>query len=132
MFKVKIGFIPSNWSAWNGDNWAERMRDRCVAALQAVPGLDLVVPPKDLTEFGCVSSVEDGKAALALFKREDIQGLLIGNMTFGMEVAVGTVLNGLRKDMPILHFCTKSGPYSRDGVRLTDNWCGQFMTLSAI
>ena len=132
MYKVKIGFIPSNWEPWNGGNWAERMRDRCVAVLENVPGLDLVVPSKDLTEFGCVSKVEEGKAALELFQREGIQGLLIGNMTFGMEVAVGTVLNGLRKDMPILHFCTRSGPISSDGVRSTDNWCGQFMTVSAI
>ncbi len=132
MQKVKIGFIPSSWDAWNGDDYAQKMRDRCVAVLKSIPGLDLVVPPKNLTEFGCVSTVEEGKAALALFKREEIQGLLIGNMTFGMEVAVGTVLNGLRKDMPILHFCTKSGPYTAEGVRLTDNWCGQFMTISAI
>ncbi|NQT92149.1 MAG: hypothetical protein HQ559_05255, partial [Lentisphaerae bacterium] len=132
MQKVKVGFIPSNWDAWDGDNYGERMRDRCVAVLEQIPGLELIVPSKELTKSGCVSTVEEGKAALELFKREDVQGLLIGNMTFGMEVAVGTVLNGLRKDMPVLHFCTRSGPYYDNGVRLTDNWCGQFMTISAI
>ena len=132
MFKTKIGFLPSNWEAWNGGNWAEKMRDRCVAVLEAIPGLELVVPPKNLTPLGCVSDVEDAKKALGYFKEQNIQGLLIGNMTFGMEVAVGTVLSGLDKTMPILHFCTRSGPIDEKGSRSTDNWCGHFMTASAI
>jgi len=132
MLKTKIGFLPSNWESWNGGNWAEAMRDRCVKVLQQIPGIELVVPSKKLTELGCVSTVEEGKRALELFKKEDIQGLLVGNMTFGMEVAVATVMSGLRKDMPVLHFCTKSGPISDQGNRSTDNWCGQFMTVSAI
>ena len=132
MLKTKIGFLPSNWEPWNGGNWAERTRDRCVSALNNVPGVDLVVPGKEMTALGCVSDVEQAKVALQYFRKEDIQGLLIGNMTFGMEVAVGTVLNGLRKDMPILHFCARSGPIAEDGSRSTDNWCGQFMTAAAI
>lgn len=132
MMKVKIGFVPSNWESWNGGNWAEHMRDRCVAALNGIPGLELIVPNKELTQFGCVSSVEDGKRAAELFLREGIEGLLIGNMTFGMEVAVSTVLTSMRKDMPILHFCTRSGPIAANGSRSTDTWCGQFMTASAI
>jgi L-fucose isomerase-like protein len=132
MFRTKIGFVPSNWEAWNGGNWAEGMRDRCVAVLQKIPGIDLVVPSKDLVPIGCVSSVEDARRAVELFRREKVQGLLIGNMDFGMEVAVGTVLNGLDASMPILHFCTRSGPISEAGARSTDTWCGQFMTVSAI
>lgn len=132
MEKIKIGFIPANWEAWNGNNWAEKTRDRCVKILKDIPGMELIVPSKKMTDFGCVSSIEDGKKVLDLFKKEDIQGLLIGNMTFGMEVAVSTVLNGLNKSLPILHFCTKSGPISEDGKRSTDNWCGQFMITSAL
>jgi L-fucose isomerase-like protein len=132
MFRTKIGFVPSNWDSWNGGNWAEGMRDRCVAVLSKIPGIDLVVPSKDLVPIGCVSSVEDGRKTLELFRRERIQGLLVGNMDFGMEVAVSTVLNGLDTSMPVLHFCTRSGPISESGSRSTDNWCGQFMTASAI
>jgi L-fucose isomerase-like protein len=136
MLKTKIGFLPSNWESWDGSafsgKWAGRMRDRCVPVLMEIPGLDLVVPSHEMTQDGCVSDVDEGKGALALFKSEDIQGLIIGNMTFGMEVAVGTVLNGLRKDLPILHFATRSGPIAPDGSRSTDTWCGQFMTASAI
>jgi L-fucose isomerase-like protein len=136
MLTTKIGFIPSNWESWDGipytGKWAGPMRDRCVAVLETIPGLDLVVPSKEMTGDGCVSDVEQAKRVLEYFKRENIQGLLIGNMTFGMEVAVGTILSGMEKDIPILHFCTRSGPYDPNGSRSTDTWCGQFMTASAI
>ncbi|HOV69019.1 MAG TPA: hypothetical protein PLZ84_01695 [Clostridia bacterium] len=136
MFKTKIGFLPSNWESWDGNDftgkWAGKMRDRCVAVLEKIPGIDLVVPSKELTPDGVVSDLSDAQKVTELFRKEDIKGLIIGNMTFGMEVAVGTVLNSLPKDMPILHFATRSGPISPDGRRSTDTWCGQFMTASAI
>jgi L-fucose isomerase-like protein len=132
MFRTKIGFLPSNWDAWNGDNWAEKMRGRCVAVLEKIPGIDLVVPSKPMTSHGCVENVAEAKKTAQYFADEKIQGLLIGNMTFGMEVAVGTVLNSMPRNLPILHFCTRSGPINDKGSRSTDNWCGHFMTASAI
>jgi len=136
MLKVKIGFIPSNWDAWDGSDftgrWAGKMRDRCVDVLSTIPGLELVVPSKEMAVDGCVNDKEEAKRVLEFFKQEDIQGLIIGNMTFGMEVAVGVILSGLNKDMPIMHFCTRSGPIDENGSRSTDTWCGQFMTVSAI
>lgn len=132
-FSVKIGFIPSNWESWDGGGWGGKMRDRCVAVFEQIPGLELVAPPKEMTDDGCVSTIEQAKAVLQYFKEQDIQGILIGNMTFGHEVsAVGTLVNGLSADLPILHFCTRSGPIDEDGHRTTDNWCGQFMTTSAL
>lgn len=132
ILKTKIGFIPVNWDAWNGDNWAEGMRDRCVEVLKQIPGLELVVPSKELTNIGCVSTVDEGKKVAEYFIQEKVKGILIGNMTFGMEVAVGTFLNYTSKDIPILHFATRSGPINDTGNRLTDTWCGQFMTASSI
>jgi L-fucose isomerase-like protein len=136
MLKTKIGFLPSNWDAWDGNAatgpWAGPMRDRCVAALEQISGVELVVPTREMTGNGCVNDVSQARLTLELFESEKIQGLLVGNMTFGMEVAVGALLSGLRQDMPILHFATRSGPIGADGSRSTDTWCGQFMTASAI
>ena len=136
MNKVKIGFIPSNWESWDGSefsgNWAGKMRDRCVTVLEKIPGMDLIVPSREMTVDGCLNDKEEAKKVLEYFKQQDIQGLVIGNMTFGMEVAVGAVLSGLRKDMPIMHFTTRSGPIDSEGHRATDTWCGAFMTVSAI
>lgn len=140
MLKTKIGFLPSNWEAWDGplkdgSRWARGMRDRVLVALESIPGIEVIVPSVELTGDGCVSDIASARKALDLFLTERIEGLMIGNMTFGMEVAVSTVLDGLRKDMPILHFCTRSGPIEEGplgGHRTTDTWCGQFMTTSAI
>jgi L-fucose isomerase-like protein len=138
--KVKLGFLPSNWDAWDGpladgSRWATKMRNRVVDAIKNIPEIELIVPSVSLTGDGCVSNRESAGKALELFRAENIQGLLVGNMTFGMEVAVSLVLNGLSKDMPILHFCTRSGPIEPTdlgGHRTTDTWCGQFMTTSAM
>ena len=134
--KVKIGFVPSNWEAWDGNQytgkWAGKMRDRCVAALKEIPGVKLVVPSRELTVDGCLSTPEEGKKVLDLFMREGVKGVIIGNMTFGHETSLSPFLSGLPLDMPILHFATRSGPISEQGNRSTDTWCGQFMTASAL
>jgi len=140
MLKTKIGFLPSNWDAWDGplkdgSRWALQMRNRCVKVLETVPGLELVAPSPALTGDGCVSDLQSARRTLELFRNENIQGLFVGNMTFGMEVAVSEVLRGLPQDIPILHFCTRSGPIEDGpwgGHRTTDTWCGQFMTTSAL
>lgn len=53
-------------------------------------------------------------------------------MNFGFETAIGAMLSKIRKDMPVLHFATRSGPFSPQGNRANDTWCGQFMTCSAL
>jgi len=133
---LKIGFLPSSWESWDGNGYtgrlAEKMRDRCLAVMGGVGVAEIVVPPKTLTDGGLVGSLEDATKTAELFLRENIDALVIGNMNFGLEIAVGEVLNHMRKDLPILHFCTRSGPISEEGNRSTDNWCGQFMTISSI
>ncbi|MEA4890510.1 MAG: hypothetical protein VB070_13725 [Clostridiaceae bacterium] len=136
MFKTKIGFAPSTWESWDGSpftgKWAGKMRARCLEVLNRIPGIEVVVPSENLTEYGCIGTPEEGKKARDLFLKENVQGIIIGNMNFGHETSIGTMLTGIRKDMPILHFATLSGPYSPQGNRATDTWCGQFMTCSAI
>jgi len=140
MLTTKIGFLPSNWDAWDGplkdgSRWALQMRNRCVKVLETIPGLELVAPALALTGDGCVSDLPSARRTLELFRQQNIQGLFLGNMTFGMEVAVSEVMSGLPPDIPILHFCTRSGPIEDGpfgGHRTTDTWCGQFMTTSAL
>lgn len=136
MLKTKIGFVPSTWESWDGSaytgKWAGKMRERCLKVLNEIPGIEVVVPSEKLTDYGCVGTPEEGRKVLELFKKEDVQGVIIGNMNFGHETSLSPLLSGLRKDMPILHFATLSGPFSPQGNRATDTWCGQFMTCSAI
>lgn len=136
MYTTKIGFVPSTWESWDGNGFtgklAGKMRERCLRAFENIDGLEVVVPSADMTEAGCVGTHEEARKTLELFQKEDVQGVIIGNMNFGHETSIGTFLSGLRKDMPILHFAMRSGPISDQGNRSTDTWCGQFMTCSAI
>ena len=52
MEKVKIGFLPLSWDAWDHFGWSEVMRDRSVAALEKIPGVEWVVPSKEMTGNG--------------------------------------------------------------------------------
>lgn len=134
--QLKIGFIPSSWESWDGNTstgpLAEKMRKRCLDVMSETGTAEIIVPGKELTDGGLVSSIEDGKKAADLFLHENIDALIIGNMNFGHEVAVGEALSYMRRNLPILHFCTRSGPITGEGNRSTDNWCGQFMTVSSI
>ena len=136
MQKVKIGFVPSTWESWDGSAYtgklAGKMRARCLEAFAKIPGLEIVAPSEELTQDGCVGTVEEGMKAADLFNKENVQGLIIGNMNFGFETAIGAMLSKIRKDMPVLHFATRSGPLSPQGNRANDTWCGQFMTCSAL
>lgn len=136
MQKVRIGFVPSTWDSWNGSAYtgklADKMRARCLAVFATIPGLEIVVPSEELTVDGCVGSVDEGIKTADLFLEKKVQGIIIGNMNFGFETAIGALLSKMPRDMPVLHFATRSGPYSPQGNRATDTWCGQFMTCSSL
>ena len=65
--------------------------------MNKIGAAEIIVPGKELTEGGLVASIEDGTKAAELFLKENIDALVIGNMNFGMEVAVGEVLSYMRK-----------------------------------
>ena len=132
MRTVKIGFIPSHRDPFSED-WARAMRQRCIAALGQIEGLDLVVPDESLTDEGLVRNRADGIAVRDLFRREQVAGVIVGGMTFGHETsAVGVVIAGLERGTPVLQFATKAADIGEDGLRASDSWCGQFMITSAM
>ena len=128
---IKIGFIPSHREPF-GEEWGADMRARCLKAMAAVPGLEVVVPDEALTQKGLVRNMADAKKVLKLFRDQNVQGVIVGGMTFGSEVsAVGGIIAHLQRPMPVLHFATK-GKVEADGRRPSDSWCGQFMITSAL
>lgn len=78
MQKVKIGFVPSTWESWDGSAYtgklAGKMRARCLEAFAKIPGLEIVAPSEELTQDGCVGTVEEGMKAADLFNKENVQG----------------------------------------------------------
>ena len=91
MEKVKIGFVPSTWESWDGNSYtgklAGKMRARCLEAFAKIPGLEIVVPSEELTEDGCVGSVEEG-IKTAEFGRYHCRDFVIPSGTYGFYTNV--------------------------------------------
>ena len=131
MRTVKIGFIPSHRSTF-AEDWAVKMRLRCLEQMQAVEGLEVVVPDEQTTKSGLVQDLADAQACLELFQREKFAGIILGGMNFGSETAaVGGIIAKL-PGLPVLQFATKGALIGKDGLRASDAWCGQFMLTSAM
>ena len=127
--KVKIGFVPAHREPFD-EEWAVQMRERCLKAFSTVEGLELVVPEKE-TPNGLIRDDEDAEKAIQLFSERDIEGLIIGTMTFGDEVSALAVATAFA-DMPILLFGTEEGAFKPDGGRKSDSFCGTLSVSSGL
>ncbi|MFC1900094.1 L-fucose/L-arabinose isomerase family protein [Chloroflexota bacterium] len=130
MRKLKIGFVPAHREPFEED-WAVEMRHRCLDAFSGMPQIEIIVPDEKLTVGGCVRDDGEAVKVIALFKEKDVDGLIIGTMTFGDEVSALTVASAFR-DKPVLLFGTKEGPFTPDGNRRSDSFCGTLSISSGL
>jgi len=128
---VRIGFVPSHRSPFNKE-WAISMRDRVIKSIEGnIEEIELIYPDKKLTDGGLVTFKEDADKVIKLFKEKDIQGLLIGMMTFGEEIPNLLIAEAF-DSLPIQVFGTKEGPFTEDGNRKSDSFCGTISTASGL
>jgi L-fucose isomerase-like protein len=128
---VRIGFVPSHRSPFNKE-WAISMRDRVIKSIEGnIEEIELIYPDKKLTDGGLVTFKEDADKVIKLFKEKDIQGLIIGMMTFGEEIPNLLIAEAF-DSLPIQVFATKEGPFTEDGNRKSDSFCGTISTASGL
>lgn len=130
MEKMKIGFVPAHRDPFDQD-WAVKMRQRCIDALSHVPRLEIILPDEKMTSKGLVRDDADADKVINLFKEKKIDGLLIGTMTFGDEVSALAIAQAF-SDLPLMLFGTKEGPFTRDGARRSDSFCGTLSVSSGL
>ena len=130
MERIKIGFVPAHRTVFD-EKWALEMRQRTLRALHEVEGLELVFPDEKITKKGLVSDEEDAERTIQMFKEKDIAGIIIGTMTFGDEIAAIKVADSLC-DKPVLVFGTKEGPFTAEGGRRSDSFCGTLSLTSGL
>ncbi len=130
MEPLKIGFVPAHREPFN-EEWAGKMRRRCLDVFPAYPLMDIMVPDERLTRGGCVRDDSEAEKVISLFKEKAIDGLMIGTMTFGDEVSALAVASAFR-DKPIFLFGTKEGPFTADGNRRSDSFCGTLSISSGL
>jgi len=129
MEKVRLGFVPSHRYPFDED-WAVEMRRRCLDALKSVDGIEVVVPSVGLVHNGLVRDDVGASATIDLFAQREVQGIIIGNMTFGDEISAASIAEAL--DLPVLAFGTREGSFTEDGGRRSDSFSGTLAVASAL
>ena len=129
MKKLRLGFVPLHRYPFDED-WAVEMRRRCLEALRDIKDIEVIVPGSGLVHNGLVRDDGSAQATIDLFAQRNVQGILIGTMTFGDEIAAITIAKAL--DLPVMAFGTKEGPFTADGGRLSDSFCGTLSVTSGL
>ena len=129
MEKVKLGFIPAHRVPFNED-WAVEMRKRTLEALGGIEEVVVVVPDAGLTQNGLVRDDADAEKVVRLFEERDVEGLILGTMTFGDEISAVSIVENM--GLPSLLFGTKEGAFTADGGRRSDAFCGTLSISSGL
>lgn len=130
MRTVKLGFVPLHRYPFD-EKWGVEIRRRIIESISRIPGVQLIYPSEDLTKMGLVWDDDDAEKVIDLFKREKVDGLLIGTMTFGDELAGARVAEEF-KGFPIAVFGTKEPETLPGGFRRSDSFCGTLSLTSGL
>ncbi len=127
---VKLGFVPLHRYPFD-EKCGVEVRRRVIESVSKIPGIQLIYPGEDLTNLGLVWDDEDAEKVIDLFKREKVDGLLLGTMTFGDELAGARVAEEF-KGFPIAVFGTKEPELLPGGFRRSDSFCGTLSLASGL
>ena len=131
--RVKIGFVPAQRDPFD-ESWAVEMKKRVLKALESVcekDKIEIIHPDDTLTKKGLVRDDEDAEKLIRFFKEKDIDGIMIGAMTFGDERSAVSIAQNI-PGIPVLLFSTKEGPFTEDGNRRADAFCGTLSIASGL
>jgi len=130
MRRVRLGFVPLHRYPFD-EKWGAEIRSRVIEEISKIPHIELIYPDERLTRLGLVWDDRDAEKVINLFKQKNPEGLLIGTMTFGDELAGARVAEEFR-DLPIAVFGTKEPDYLPGGFRRSDSFCGTLSLSSAL
>jgi len=122
MHDIKIGFIPANRGFFSKE-LAAKMREETVKAMEAL-GITVVVPDVAATKVGCVETREEAEYAAELFRREAVQGLVVGAVNFGEEQGVAWCVKKAALDVPILIYGCQEEERLTMTTKRRDAFCG--------
>jgi len=136
---VRVGVVPTYRRTYN--DWCRKLHEGCLAAFAGVEGMEVVSIPgapagagpdaeTGATPFGCVNSLDEAMAAVAFFRREPVDAIIICPLDFGDERSASKVAEQL--GVPVLLFASKEPPPRPDGVRTSDAYCGTLSIASGL
>ncbi len=142
-FNVKLGFVPTIRSRGGISPWCDELRTRCIEALEAMEGFELVYPTaapdgqtlcgaKGHTTTGAVANLDEGEVVAEYFRREGVDGVILCSLNFGDERSCSKIAEEL--GVPVLVVATKEPPALEDAslARLSDSYCGNLSITSGL
>ena len=128
--RIKIGFVPASRGVFS-QKLAAQSRAETIKAMRTA-GIDPVAPNEDMTPLGLVESFDDAAAAAALFRRENVRGVVIGAVNFGNEIpAALAAIDGAGGNPIFIFGCTEEGELTYTGDR-RDALCGLLSIATAL
>jgi len=119
---ITLGFIPANRGFFS-DKLAADMREKTIRAMKAA-GVGVAVPSEKQTKVGCVETLPEAELCAGMFRRENVQGIVVGAMNFGDEQAVAWTVRQCGLDVPILIFGCQEEEVLRKSTSRRDSFCG--------
>ena len=120
--KVTLGFVPANRGFFS-PRLAAKMRQQTLDAMNAL-GIEVVVPDEQQTKVGCVENIREAELCADLFRKHDVQGIVIGAVNFGDEQAAAWVVRRARLDVPVLIFGCQEEERLTMKTERRDAFCG--------
>jgi L-fucose isomerase-like protein len=120
--KLKLGFVPANRRYFSTE-MAAKARGEALDVLAAL-GIQAVVPDVSMTEAGCVKNRDEGRKCGELFRREGVDGIIVGAVNFGDEQGCMAAIQGSGVKVPVLIYgCQEEQPLALGKPR-RDAFCG--------
>lgn len=117
-----LGFVPANRGFFSAQ-LAAKMRREAITAMEKL-GVRVVVPSESETKVGCVESRAEAELCAELFRKHDVQGIVIGAVNFGDEQAAAWAVKQSRLDVPVMIFGCQEESSLRPGMDRRDAFCG--------
>lgn len=95
-------------------------------------GINAVVPDGSLTEAGCVKNRDEGRRCGDLFRREGVDGIIIGAVNFGDEQSCAQAVMGCGSRVPVLIFGCQEEEALHSGMKRRDAFCGLLSIAEAL
>ncbi|MGW8258471.1 MAG: hypothetical protein ACWGMZ_13375, partial [Thermoguttaceae bacterium] len=120
--QITIGFIPANRGFFSAE-LAASMRQQTIEAMQQL-GINVVVPSPEQTKVGCVENRKEAEICAELFRKNNVQGIVIGAVNFGDEQSAAWAVRQAGQNVPVLIFGCQEEETLTMKTRRRDAFCG--------
>ena len=99
------------------------MREQTIEAMEK-QGIEVIVPSAEQTKVGCVEYRKEAEICADLFRRNNVQGIVIGAVNFGDEQSAAWTVRKAGLDVPVMIFGCQEEEVAHHEDPRRDAFCG--------